>query len=46
MNFADQEVTMEERIQRAEEHYFEVIKTERERRVTQLEKIQCDERDI
>ena len=46
MNFAVQEITMEERIQRAEEHYFEVIKIERERRVTQLEKIQCDERDI
>ena len=46
VNFAVQEITMEERIQRAEEHYFEVIKIERERRVTQLEKIQCDERDI
>ena len=46
VNFAVQELTMEERIQSAEEHYFEVIKIERERRVTQLEKIQCDERDI
>ena len=46
MHHAEAEITLEERIQRAEQHYFEVIKTERERRVTQLEKIHCDERDI
>ena len=46
MHHAEDEISLEERIQRAEQHYFEVIKTERERRVTQLEKIHCDERDI
>ena len=40
------EVSMEESIQRAEEHYFKTIRTERERRVTHLEKIASDEKEI
>ena len=43
---AEPEVSLEESIQRAEEHYFKTIRTERERRVTHLEKLAGDEKDI